>query len=35
MKEIFTMLFGEEYADVQTGTESRELSLEELLVLED
>ena len=35
MNEIFTMLFGEEQADVQTGTESRELSLEELLVLAD
>ena len=35
MKDIFALLFGEESAAGQTVTESRELSLEERLMLED
>ena len=35
VNDIFALLFGEEYAAGQTVTESRELSLEERLVLED
>jgi len=35
VNDIFAVLFGEEFASGQTGMESRELSLEERLVLED
>ena len=35
VNDIFALLFGEESAAGQTVTESRELSLEERLVLED
>lgn len=35
MNDIFALLFGEESAAGQTATESRELSPEERLMLED
>jgi len=35
MSDIFALIFGEVCASIQTEIESRELSLEERLVLED